>query len=1015
MFNMYAKISFFKKSDWLCELLGIAMLNLKVKMVFWHGIFTATENIFMRALLCFFLGLNSCLILAQSPLKTIDSLAQKQWVDSVYNNLSTKQKIGQLYMVQVFSDRKNLDKAKLISLIKAQEIGGLIYSKGGGLRQAHLNNEIQALSNIPLLIGMDAEWGLKMRLDSTFAFPWNMTLGAVKNLDLIRQTGQHIGQHCKRLGVHFNFAPVVDINTNPNNPIIGNRSFGEDKQNVTDRALAFMQGMQSAGVLATAKHFPGHGDTDTDSHKTLPTVRFNKKRLQNVELYPYKTLFKNGLSGVMVAHLNVPALESRNQYPSSLSKPIVTKLLKLKLNFKGLIFTDALDMKGVSNYNSPGAIDLQAFKAGNDVLLMSGDVIQGMRQIQAAYEKGQISEARLAHSVKKILSAKYKVGLHRYKPIPIENLVNDLNRKKDELLYERLMQNAHTLVKNDASILPIKDLQLQKIAYLPMGDVSGEVFHKTLRQYTAVKKIESQNLDTVLTELKAFSTVIIGFHKSDDSPWKSYEFSNKELVWLQQISRKHKVILVVFAKPYALNSIKSFLNIESVLLAYQNHKISQRIAAQIIFGALPTKGKLPVSINDSPYKVGFGVENPSVGRLAYGAAEAVGMSSKRLVKLDSMAQLSIDNQMTPGLQLLVARKGKVVYHKSFGHHNYDKTRKVTNTDLYDVASLTKILVTLPLLMELVETGVVSLDDRLGRLLPAYKNSNKSQISLKEMLSHHAQLKPWIPFYTATLDSTSQQPNSDFFRTVKSMDFPIKISDQKYLRVDFTDSIHQKIVDSELLEKKEYRYSDLPYYIVKELIETHYDLPLDSLIQQRFYKPIGANFSTYNPLDQFDKSQIIPTEEDDYFRFETVHGYVHDMGAAMQNGVGGHAGLFSNANDVAKLMQMFLQNGAYGGERFIKPQTFDAFNRCYYCDEDNRRGVGFDKPQLEEGGPTCGCVSMESFGHSGFTGTLAWADPEEEIIYVFLSNRTYPDSKNNRLLEANIRTEIQSLIYQAITD
>ncbi|MEC8323910.1 MAG: glycoside hydrolase family 3 N-terminal domain-containing protein, partial [Bacteroidota bacterium] len=506
------------------------------------------------------------------------------------------------------------------------------------------------------------------------------------------------------------------------------------KQNVTDKALAFMQGMQSAGVLATAKHFPGHGDTNTDSHKTLPTVRFNKKRLQNVELYPYKTLFKNGLSGVMVAHLNVPAFESRNMYPSSLSKPIVTKLLKLKLNFKGLIFTDALDMKGVSNYNSPGAIDLQTFKAGNDVLLMSRDVIQGMRQIQAAYEKGQISEARLAHSVKKILSAKYKVGLHRYKPIPTENLVNDLNRKKDEFLFERLMQNAHTLVKNDVSILPIKDLQLQKIAYLPMGDVSGEEFYKTLRQYTSVKKIESQSLDTVLTELEAFSTVIIGFHKSDASPWKSYELSNKELVWLQEISRKHKVILVVFAKPYALNSVKSFLNIESVLLAYQNHKISQRIAAQIIFGALPTKGKLPVSINDSPYKEGFGIENPSVGRLAYGAPEAVGMSSKRLVKLDSMAQLSIDNQMTPGLQLLVARKGKVVYHKSFGHHNYDKTRKVTTTDLYDVASLTKILVTLPLLMELVETGVVSLDDRLGRLLPAYKNSNKSQMSLKEMLS-----------------------------------------------------------------------------------------------------------------------------------------------------------------------------------------------------------------------------------------------------------------------------------------
>ena len=997
------------------KLYGSWLLNFKQKTVIWHGIFNHNENLFMRSILPLFLGLNMCLLAAQSPLNAPDSLAQNQWVDSVYSTLSTKQKIGQLFMVQVFSDKKNLNKAKLINLIEQHQIGGLIYSKGGPVRQAHLNNELQAVSKLPLLVGMDAEWGLSMRLDSTYAFPWNMTLGAITDLELVRQTGQHIGAHCKRLGVHFNFAPVVDINTNPINPIIGNRSFGEDKQNVTEKALAFMQGLQSTGVLANAKHFPGHGDTDKDSHKTLPTVSFGKKRLQNVELYPYKILIKNGLSSVMVAHLNVPALEPKSQYPSSLSERIVSKLLKSKLDFKGLIFTDALDMKGVSNYSTAGTIDLQAFRAGNDVLLMSEDVSQGIEKITAAYDSGDITEARLAYSVKKILSAKYKVGLHMYQPVSTENLIEELNRPIDDVLYERLMQNAHTIVKNENSSIPIKDLQLQNVAYLPMGDVSGDAFYNALQQYTKVDKIESQNLDAVVASLKSYSSVIIGFHKSNLSPWKAYQFSNKELVWLKEIARQNNVILTVFTKPYALNTLKSFSNIESILLAYQNSEISQQVAAQIIFGALPAKGKLPVSISNTSFKVGQGTQTQALGRLAYGVPESVGMSSRRLLKLDSMAHLAIDKKMTPGLQLLVARKGKVVYHKSFGHHTYENKIKVSPNDLYDIASLTKILVTLPLLMELVDAGVLALDDSLETLLPSYKNSNKAHITLKEMLSHFAQLKPWIPFYSATLDSVTQKPHPDFFRPEKSLDFPIQISDNTFLRADFTDSIHENIFASELLEKRKYRYSDLPYYILKEFIENHYELPLNDLIQQHFYSSLGANSSTYLPLNRFDKTQIIPTEQDNYFRFEKVHGHVHDMGAAMQNGVGGHAGLFSTANDVAKLMQMYLQNGTYGGENFIKPQTITAFNSCYYCDDDNRRGVGFDKPQLEEDGPTCGCVSMQSFGHSGFTGTFAWADPEEEIIYVFLSNRTYPDSKNNRLLEDNIRTEIQRYIQEAITD
>jgi len=966
------------------------------------------------AVFCFIFSLSLLAQESSSPLDAPDLELQKIWVDSTYTALSLKEKIGQLYMIQVFSNQDQATKKSILNQIKTNYIGGVIYSNGGPIRQAQLNNELQAASKIPLLVGMDAEWGLSMRLDSTYAFPWNMTLGAVKDMSLIRQTGIQIGEHCKRIGVHFNFAPVVDINTNPNNPIIGNRSFGEDKNEVSKRAWAFMEGMQSAGVLANAKHFPGHGDTSSDSHKTLPTINFSAKRIDSVELYPYKKLISKNLSSVMVAHLNVPNLDSRSNYPSSLSYPIVTDLLKQKLGFKGLIFTDALSMKGASNFSSPGEIDLQAFLAGNDVMLMSNDVTQGIAALEKAVVSGLISEERLAHSVKKILKAKYKVGLHQFKPIETTNLVADLNRQKDDVLYGELMENAITLVQNKKNNLPLKNLELHKIAYVKMGDADASPFINSLHKYTKVDVVNSKNLDGLIASLKNYNTVIVGFHKSNANPWKSYQFTDKELVWLYEISRTNNVILTVFAKPYALDDFKTFENFESILMAYQNSPIAQQKAAQIIFGGLSAKGVLPVSCGVK-FKAGDGLQTTALNRLTYGLAESVGMDSSHLQKIDSIANHAISEQMTPGIQLLVARKGTVIYEKSFGYHTYKNASEVKFNNLYDVASLTKILATLPLLMELIDSGVIALDATLGDLLPSYKNTNKETITIQEMLSHYAQLKPWIPFYVSTLDSITEKPNPKFYKSKPSKKFPIKVNERLYLRTDFKDSIQNQIINSELLEEKEYRYSDLPYYILKLIIEKHYDLPLEALVQQHFYKPLGANYTTYKPLEKFNKFDIIPTEIDDYFRYDTVHGYVHDMGAAMQDGVGGHAGLFSNANDVAKLMQMYLQEGFYGGKRYFSTDTFKAFNTCHYCDEENRRGIGFDKPQLEDEGPTCGCLSMTSFGHSGFTGTYAWADPEEEIVYVFLANRTYPKSEINRLSEENIRTEIQRLIYESILE
>ena len=940
------------------------------------------------------------------------NLSQEAWVDSVYNQLSFDEKVGQLFMVAAYSNKDEAHNKSIDKLVEENKIGGLIFFQGGPVRQAKLTNRYQAKSKVPMFIGIDAEWGLSMRLDSTYRYPWNMTLGAVQDMKLIEKAGNQMAKQSKRMGIHFNFAPVVDINTNPKNPIIGNRSFGETKENVTLRALALMKGLQDEGVYATAKHFPGHGDTSTDSHHTLPIVKFDKNRLDAVELYPYKELIKNGLASVMVAHLNVPSIEPRENYPTSISYNVVTNILKNELQFEGLIFTDALNMKGASNFKKPGDIDLEAFLAGNDVLLFAENVPVAIKKFNEAKKEGRLTEERLAYSVKKILAYKYKANLHNYQPIVLENLYNDLNAVEFEALNYQLYENAVTVIKNDTKSIPIAQLDKEKIAYVKLGNDTSDVFLAQLKNYANVTEITSKNLDNVLTELEGYTKVIIGYHKSDGA-WRNHNLTFRELLWINQIGKQNDVILTFFTKPYSLLTIKNFESIETIIIGYQNNAISQTVVPQVIFGAIGSKGKLPVSIEEH-FKVNEGIETLAIQRLGFEMPENVGMDSKILTKIDAIAKLAIDKKMTPGLQIVVARKGKVVYQKSFGNHTYDEgAPKVQNTDLYDIASLTKIIGTLPNVMQEFDKGNLTLETKLKTMLPVFKGSNKEDASVLDMLTHQARFQPWIPFYKATLDSLNK-PSEKYYRTRPTVEFQLKVAEDLYLRRDYNDTILKVIADSELLPKKQYKYSDFSFILFKEYLERENGKSLEYLAENNFYKHLGATSLTYNPLHRFDKSVVIPTENDNYFRYQTVHGYVHDMAAAMQGGISGHAGLFSNALDIAKVMQMYLQKGVYGGRTFFSEETFTTFNTCYFCEDGNRRGVGFDKPQLGTAGPTCGCASMTSFGHTGFTGTMAWADPEQEIVYIFLSNRTFPDSNApNNLSKNNVRERIQQVIYDAI--
>ncbi|HCQ29019.1 MAG TPA: hypothetical protein DIU39_01960, partial [Flavobacteriales bacterium] len=899
------------------------------------------------------------------------------WADSLIKTMTLDEKIGQLFMVAAYSNKGIEHQQEIVELITKYHIGGLIFMQGGPVRQAKLTNLYQTKSKIPLMLAIDGEWGLAMRLDSTVKYPWQMTLGAIQDSGLIMKMGEQIAEQCQRVGLQINFAPVVDINSNPKNPIINARSFGEDKINVTEKGTEYMWGMQKHHVLPTAKHFPGHGDTDADSHKTLPVLNHPYKRLDTLELYPFKQMTKKGLGGVMVAHLYVPSLEPTENKATTLSKRVVTDLLHDSLEFKGLIFTDALNMQGVSKFYPPGVVDVMALKAGNDVLLFSQDVPTAIKEIKKALQNGEISKEQIDAHCLKILRAKEWMGLNRYHSVKLNGLYNDLNKKEYTLLQKQLYQKALTVLKNEHNLLPIKELKDNNIVTISFNEEPGSVFEQTVDLYKESKHYQVKNLHDIANinewkeRLTNTNTIIASFHNSDANPWKKYKIKGEWLAFLMQISKEKKLILCNFQNAYALSAIKTTGFADAIIQAYQNNEFTQSAVAQLIFGAIGANGKLPVSAGK--FKVGDGINLEPLGRLQYTLPEELNIRSEWLKPIDSIAESGIKEGAYPGCQVLVAKSGKVIYQKAFGYHTYDSILPVKITDIYDLASVTKISATVLALMKLQSEGKFSLDhnlcDYLGDEIPdtlPYYNMN-----IREILAHQAGLQAWVPFYIKTL--VNGVPRYDIYSLDSSETYPLRVADNLWINKGYPDTIFKRILRGPV-KTKEYRYSDLGYYFFKRIIEKITGESLDVYIQH-IYDDIGMSTTTFKPRYKFPLYRIVPTEKDNYFRHQLIHGDVHDMGAAMMGGVGGHAGLFSNANDLAKLMQMYLNYGEYAGKRYIDSTVLAEYTKCQFCAENgNRRGAGFDKPVRDgEGGPTCNCVSYLSFGHSGFTGTLVWVD------------------------------------------
>lgn len=957
---------------------------------------------------------------AQFPLST--NVSEQRWVDSVYNSLSRQQRIAQLFMLRANSDIDSLEIKQLAGLIKSYNIGGLCFFKGGPLRQAIRTNYYQSIAATPMLVAMDAEWGLGMRLDSTISFARQMTLAAMQNEQMISVFGQTVAGQLRRMGVHINFAPVADINSNAANPVINIRSFGENRDDVARKSLLYMNALQQGGVLAVAKHFPGHGDTDTDSHLSLPLINHNLATLDSLDMYPFRVLIRNHIGGVMVGHLFVPALDSTRNMPSSLSTGIVSSLLRDSLKFNGIIFTDALDMKGVSAYDAPGLVELKSLQAGNDILLLSVSVPKALAAISQAIDSGQYSEDKLALHCKRVLAYKYRAGLNNYMPIKLANLYNDLHDPAAENLNASLYRNAVTVLKNkvldikENTFLPLRNLDTLKVASLMIGYTALSAFQHRINdyiqadQYTLPRNADRNAMAQVYKALQAYNLVIIGINNTIPSPSRNFGISETTVGLVDSLLASKTCILNLFTIPYSISLFKNIDKAAALLVAYQDNDMAYDAAVQAIFGGAAASGRLPVSVREL-FPLHAGETTKTVGRLGYNAYEKEGFVAGDFKAVDSIVQIGLDKNAYPGCQVLIARHGNVIYRKAFGYSDYLHHQAVTNDDLYDLASVTKVAATTLAVMKLYDQGLVHLDEPLSKTLKYLGNSNKKKITVREVMTHQAGLVPWIPFYLKTLKNGN--PDTTLYKPVASDQFPYRVAEGMYLRKDYRDNIFDSIINSPVSGKKEYKYSDLGFILMQQFVEKVTGQSLDQYVNEQFYKPLGLSTLTFHPRDKFPLSRIMPTENDTLFRHQLVQGDVHDQAAALLGGVAGHAGLFGTSNDMAVIMQMLLQHGYYGGRQYLKPGTVALFTKRQF--KGNRRGLGFDKPQLipSEPGPACEEASANSYGHTGFTGTYIWADPDNELLIVFLSNRVNPDAESNKLVQLGTRTQIQKILYQAL--
>jgi beta-glucosidase-like glycosyl hydrolase/CubicO group peptidase (beta-lactamase class C family) len=942
-------------------------------------------------------------------------LPAQKWVDSVFNSLNPDQKIAQLMVIRAHSNLGPDHIAKVTNDIKQYNIGSLCFFQGGPVRQANLTNFYQSIAQTPLLVTMDAEWGLGMRLDSVTKFPYQLTLGSLNDQNLVYRMGLAVGAQCKRIGVHVNYAPVMDINNNPDNPVIGYRSFGEDKEKVAALGVAYMKGMQDAGIMACAKHFPGHGDVAVDSHFDLPVINKSLAELDSVELYPFRAVFDAGIGSVMIAHLAVPAIDNTANRATSISKNTITGLLRDKMNYQGLTFTDALEMKGVAKYFPGGTIAVEALIAGNDMLCLPESVPETIRAVKDAISEKKLSWDDINAKVKKVLFSKYKLGLNKGSPIETNNLLNDLNAKTDAIRTEVARKSitvlslaSQTASRNDYATLPLK--KDQKIAYLGIGTSRLNSFGKRLKDefdadvYLFSYNDSSEEAKEILKKLQKdgkYDAIIIGIHDFSLRPANNYGISAAAIdLWKQLNFIKTETF--VFGNVLA---VKNFCDAWTLVACHQDDDITQQAAADLLSGKIKATGRLPVSV--CKYKFGDGIVSISNEEPVH--------AFDKLARIDSIVNDALVQKAFPGCVVMAVHDGEIIYQKAFGQYGYDNPRPISLESIFDLASVTKISATTLAVMKLYDQGRLDLKKKLGDYLPLVKGTDKENLKIEDILLHQAGLVPFIPFYKETIDSATGIPDARIYSDHPKPGFTIKVAEDIYMRNDWTDTIFSRILKSPLGPRGKYVYSDNDFIFLGKIVEQLTGMPLDQYVEKIFYRPMGMSSTGFKPRERFSPDKMIPTETEEHFRRQSLQGDVHDEGASMLGGVAGHAGLFSNAYDLALLYQMLLNGGELNGEKYLEPGTIKLFTS--YHNKNSRRGYGFDKPEkdnaIRQDPYPASLVSPQTFGHTGYTGTCVWVDPKYKLVYIFLSNRVNPTRENNKLSQLQVRGKIQDAIYEAL--
>jgi beta-glucosidase-like glycosyl hydrolase/CubicO group peptidase (beta-lactamase class C family) len=886
-------------------------------------------------------------------------------IDSLLSRMSLREKIGQLFFIRAQGYFKNMgDESyqEFLSKIRQYNLGGLIFFKGSIYGQAVLANKLQELSDIPLWVTQDMEFGAAMRVEKTTRLTPAMGIAATQNPDYAYQAGKITAREAKALGVHQIFAPVLDVNNNPQNPVINVRSFSSNPDTVALYGNKFIKGVQDQNIVSTAKHFPGHGDTDTDSHISLPVINHDYDRLQSVELPPFQSAVDNGIESIMSAHIAFPNISPTPRRPSTLDPYILNRILRDSLKFDGLVVTDGLEMRGISANYSPGEAVILALKAGADMMLLSLDEIAAIQEVERAVQRGTITEERIDQSVRKILAKKKEAGLFNDRKVKIEQLSNIINSPEHQNMANEISRKSLVLLKNNQNILPIRPNRYPRVLVLSVTDTDNEErgqaladamnkYHPNVRHRAFYRDIEADERQDILQNARWADLIVIGAHMYINSSGNN-QFNTSQRRLINQLPSSTPKALLTFGNPYAVRNLPEA---DVQLVAWDDADQQLKNTAPALFGASKISGRLPIDIPGA-YDMDDGLTLPQT-TIRYDHPKVAGFNPDSLYNINTIMHKAIYDSTFPGGVVTVLKDGVLAYQKSFGYETYQKEQPVRTSDIYGLASLTKVTATTPAMMKLIDEGKISLDDKVGDFFPAFQKGKKSQVTIENLLLHNAGL-PAFRVYVNKLTT----------------------------RAELVEAIKNEPLIYE--PGTTYEYSDLGFILMGEIVKKVTGQPLDEYMRQTFYAPLGMHSTYFNPKEvgKWISNRIPPTEKDTIYRHKTIRAEAHDERAYYMDGVAGHAGLFSSGSDLAIYTQMLINNGSYGGKQYISPEIVEQFT-SRQSDLINR-GYGFDRKSKRFS--TAGSMtSDQSFGHTGFTGTSYWIDPERNVAIIILTNRTYP--------------------------